>query len=372
MNQKKKLIIFGSSVAYGEGAENNNGWASILGENLLDNWEMINQSVCGNRAKHLLKRVHDDVVALQPDAVIIAISLGNEGLVYPFKTYRYNRFIRGIKELIQIFISNHIIPIVTNIYPNDYYKKTEYSYMERMNIELDALGVHVVNVSGTVDDMSGKWIHGLAFDSGHPNNQGHLEMSTAFPSAMFDTLEREDPSYRFPTHPLNISSYVGFRLLPAKDIRSFTMVLDVQPTSNGVFVTIDNQYSLVWSNGILLCNESPLYRPIVALNTYQVVISYHPYTQRGAIYVECSSVLEFTSIDLTTKDLQFNTAHANYYNIRLFRGRLSKRMRSHIYDGQVFHSSMEFYAVNLPDATDTGIENGLHTNTTIQLLNDEE
>ena len=123
---KKKLIIFGSSVAYGEGAKNNQGWADIISNKYLKSeWEVINKSVCGNRVKHLLNRVNKDVLNLYPDAVIIAISLGNEGLTRPFKKCRYNRFIKGIKKLLDLFYNNKIIPIITIIYPNNYYNNVE-------------------------------------------------------------------------------------------------------------------------------------------------------------------------------------------------------------------------------------------------------
>lgn len=65
----KRIICFGNSITYGEGAESGSDYPSLLGK--LVNNEVINSGICGNTTFDALGRIDRDVLEKKPYLVIV-------------------------------------------------------------------------------------------------------------------------------------------------------------------------------------------------------------------------------------------------------------------------------------------------------------
>jgi len=132
----RKIAIFGSSVANGTGDESGQeGYAGLL-RALLEprGWEIVNRSRGGDNTKLLMSRFAPNgeaepgtrfLLPVEPGYVLIALSLGNEGIRAAegtaAKDALLDQFTRGIKALIDRSRSEGIVPVVTLCYTrNDF------------------------------------------------------------------------------------------------------------------------------------------------------------------------------------------------------------------------------------------------------------
>ena len=77
-----KIVVIGSSVARGHKAWLLNGWVTQLGQTLQQTYghQLVNVAEVGANVNRAIARFTSVVTPEQPDIVIIALSLGNEGL----------------------------------------------------------------------------------------------------------------------------------------------------------------------------------------------------------------------------------------------------------------------------------------------------
>ena len=195
-NSHMKLVIFGSSVASGAGAEDSHGWAYRL-QRVLEkrNWTVVNKSVGGDTTTKLLARFNRDLLTEKPDAVIIALSLANEGLASS-PTEAYARYVRNLRKLVQLCRKHGILPVISSCYPNNAYTQIHYDFIRRFNAELDTWPVASIDFLGAVDAGDGHWQADCWKDGAHPNDRGHEEMFYSISPSLFDSLI--DPDCAFP------------------------------------------------------------------------------------------------------------------------------------------------------------------------------
>jgi len=192
------LLVFGSSVAKGwngGGAVTNGsfefGYAGRLTPVLEETgWSVTNGSVGGNNTASLLARFDTDAVPVDPDVILIGLSLANEGLLSnPDSEAVLESFRSGMTNLIYRSRTNGFYPMVTLAYPNNVYTTNHYAYVKRMNLIMNAWDVPSVNLLGPLDDGSGRWATGYWSDDGHPNTVGHEEMFHAIVPSLFDAIQ---------------------------------------------------------------------------------------------------------------------------------------------------------------------------------------
>jgi lysophospholipase L1-like esterase len=162
-------------------------------------WTFENVSIAGNDTADLRGRFDPDVTrqylapktpGAEPEYVLIALSMGNEGLATTtdpesvLTTYR-----TGMLDLIQKCRDRGYYPIVTLVYSNGDYTLEKYGHVRRMNLEMNGWDVPSINLLGALDDGEGRWADGFFFDDGHPNFLGHAELFHAIPPTLFDALE---------------------------------------------------------------------------------------------------------------------------------------------------------------------------------------
>jgi len=253
-----KLVIFGSSVARGAGATNDYGWAAMLKAKLeKGDWTVVNKSVGGDTTTKLAARFECDLLSEEPDMVILALSLGNEGIMGD-STAVYRQYVRNMRKLVQRCRRHRIIPIVSNCYPNGNYEKEHYDCLRRFNETLNTWSVAGLDFLGAIDDGYGRWPDGTWTDAGHPNSLGHEEMFHAIPLSLFDNLI--DEYYPLPETGKGGVQCGGspadtpcLRYAPDSSMHSFSLVFSVRPLETpppgAVIAAVDGCRVVMGPNG---------------------------------------------------------------------------------------------------------------------------
>lgn len=196
----QKLMVYGSSVAKGyhgpgsPGYTNGSfalGYAGRLTPALeASGWLVTNASVGGNSTTDALARFDTDAIPVDPDIILIGLSMGNEGLATsPDSDGTFESFRSGMTNLIYRSRTNGFYPAVTLNYPNNLYDISDYGYIKRMNLLINTWDVPSVNLLGAIDDGTGQWADGYWTDSAHPNPTGYREMYAAFVPSLFDAIQ---------------------------------------------------------------------------------------------------------------------------------------------------------------------------------------
>lgn len=198
-----RITVIGSSVPYGSGATNDYGYMQRLAD-ALESYTVTNVSIGGNNTWAVIDRFYRDVIPTDPDIVIVALSLGNEGLHEATdKAALTDQYIANMLRLANMIHQIGAKPILTGAYPRNDYTATDYKYLKQTNQILENSKVPYLNLLGAIDDGAGHWKDGMWWDSGHPNDVGHESMFRAIPLSLFDNLTygedlapmKVDPSY---------------------------------------------------------------------------------------------------------------------------------------------------------------------------------
>ncbi|MFN6481405.1 MULTISPECIES: DUF1796 family putative cysteine peptidase [unclassified Nostoc] len=186
-----KIVVIGSSVALGHKAWFLKGWVWLLAQALQQKYghKLINVSEVGANVSRTIARFNSVVTPEQPDIVIIALSLGNEGLAYcPPRERRavQRRFENGLQQLLKMTRDIGAIPILGGVYPNGDYSLEHYWLLRDTHNRMLSWGVVVLDWLAAVDDGQGRWKAGISFDPAHPNTIGHNLMYQQIDQHLFD------------------------------------------------------------------------------------------------------------------------------------------------------------------------------------------
>ncbi|MCC5599983.1 DUF1796 family putative cysteine peptidase [Nostoc favosum] len=205
--ERLKIVVIGSSVALGHKAWFLKGWVWLLAEALQQKYghQLVNVSEVGANVSRTIARFGSVVTPEQPDIVIIALSLGNEGLAYcPPHERRavQRRFESGLQQLVKMTRDIGAIPILGGVYPNGDYSQEHYWLIRDTHNRMLSWGVTVLDWLATVDDGQGRWKAGISFDPAHPNTIGHSLMYQQIDQHLFDIdkdeLAKEKQRFRQP------------------------------------------------------------------------------------------------------------------------------------------------------------------------------
>lgn len=189
--QGLKIVIIGSSVATGCNAWLLQGWASQL-EQVLHNQfghQVINLSELGAQVSRTIDRFPLEVVPTTPDMVIVALSLGNEGLAYCAPHERravQRRFESGLQQLVKMIREIGALPLLGGVYPNDDYSPEHGWLLHDTHNRMLTWGVPIFDWLEVLDDGQGRWQTGLSTDAAHPNSEGHHRMFEAIDLRLFN------------------------------------------------------------------------------------------------------------------------------------------------------------------------------------------
>jgi lysophospholipase L1-like esterase len=202
-----KIMVIGSSVAMGCSAWLLNGWANRLGQALKEQYghQLINRSHLGANVTSTIERFAAVVVPEKPDIVIIALSLGNEGLAYCRPHDRravQRRFESGLLQLIQMTKDLGAVPILGGLYPHGDYTPEHNWLLRDTYIRMQTWQVPILDWLDSLDNGYGRWQSHLYLDAAHPNTLGHELMLKAIDLQLFDPANlknRYSQSYPAPT-----------------------------------------------------------------------------------------------------------------------------------------------------------------------------
>ncbi|MEH2368684.1 DUF1796 family putative cysteine peptidase [Nostoc sp.] len=202
-----KIVVIGSSVALGHKAWFLQGWVWLLAQALQQKYghQLVNVSEVGANVSRTSARFPWFVTPEKPDIVIIALSLGNEGLAYCSPHERravQRRFESGLQQLVKMTRDIGAIPILGGVYPNDDYSLEHYRLIRDTHKRMLSWGVTVLDWLAAVDDGQGRWKAGTSFDPAHPNTVGHSLMYQQIDHHLFDIdkdeLAKEKQSFQQP------------------------------------------------------------------------------------------------------------------------------------------------------------------------------
>jgi lysophospholipase L1-like esterase len=191
-----KIVVIGSSVAVGHNAWLFNGWAKRLGQRLKEKYDhqLVNVSKLGSTVGSTLDRFNAVVTPEQPDIVIIALSLGNEGLAHCAPQARraaQRRFESGLQQLIKLTRQLGARPMLGAVYPHGDYTPEHYALLQDTHQRMLTWGVPILDWLGALSDRQGRWKPDLSFDPAHPNSQGHRLMYHAIDLSLFQIDKAE-------------------------------------------------------------------------------------------------------------------------------------------------------------------------------------
>ena len=186
----KKVLVIGSSVAMGCSAWLLKGWASHLESALQEKYghKLINRSQLGANVTSTIERFAAVVVPEKPDIVVIALSLGNEGLAYCRPHDRravQRRFESGLLQLIKMTQDIGAIPIIGGLYPHNDYSPEHNWLLRDTHARMLQWDVGMLDWLDILDNGYGKWKSGTWLDVAHPNSLGHKLMFEAIALDLF-------------------------------------------------------------------------------------------------------------------------------------------------------------------------------------------
>lgn len=108
-----KVVFFGDSIT--KAGSNPDGYISLLQQNVLQAWEVINAGQGGNKITDLLERVNADVLAHKPTCVVVNIGINDIWHAYQgYGGTSLDKFIEYYQMLIDVLNdSNRVILLCT-------------------------------------------------------------------------------------------------------------------------------------------------------------------------------------------------------------------------------------------------------------------
>ncbi len=227
-----KIVVLGSSVALGCSAWLLQGWAWHLGRALQHHYghQLVNVSELGANVSTTIARFSRVVTPEQPDIVIIALSLGNEGLASSAPRHHRDlqrRFENGLQQLVKMTRELGAYPILGSVYPNGDYTPEHYGLLQETHQRLLTWGLPVLDWFAALEDGQGRWKAGIAFDAAHPNTKGHRLMYAAIDLTLFHRTKADLAAQQHAQPPEALPLYQdnwGFHVFVCKTEQSLRLL----------------------------------------------------------------------------------------------------------------------------------------------------
>lgn len=263
-----RISVMGSSVANGEGAEGNQGYAYMYGQ-LLQNRHLQGESenpfytsgisINGNNTVNLLNR-YSELTHEFGRYVIFGVSLGNEGIHGAADQDKvFNQFRDNMQTLISKAREQGKIPVIMNNYTRGDFNAEDYAWIRKMNLLINEWDVPSINLLGAIDNGKGNWADGYQHgdDIYHPSTDGHREFFFAIPPSLFDALHAGKPMpARSRGNSFTVNPDGKIEFTPENTVHAFTLALGLNELPQGIFATIstaDGNITLAASGESLTC-----------------------------------------------------------------------------------------------------------------------
>ena len=354
-----RITVIGSSVANGQGADNNEGYAFMLGELLGDrysnalsdnNFYTSGVAINGNNSTDVLNRF-DDLINNHGSYAILGLGLGNEGIhgaTNPDAVYL--QWKTNILQLVDQINAEGKIAVVTNNYPRGDYNATDYAYVRQMNLEMQQWNVPTVNFLGAVDNCegNGQWASGYQVDGDiyHPTTAGHGEFMHAFVPSLFDAIKagKEQPTRAAITQGTVLNAQQTLSLAPEDQAHSFTFAISIKTNTSCTPITLH------------FANGSTRNISISTLQAdgawHQYAVCYYYATGRIFTYADGLSVATDDVADLELASIEVSGAEIEVADMFFYRSGMNSDEIEALNEGKMLKSSLEVYAPLTNGATD--------------------
>ncbi|RYY20199.1 MAG: hypothetical protein EOO36_03955 [Cytophagaceae bacterium] len=243
-----KIVFFGSSVPFGQGATGKYGYPSRYARLLAQRaaagqgapWATANISIPGDNTLKVLARWARDLPPQNGRYVVYALALGNEG-IHGGGQPKFDQFRANMQVLLAQARAAGLVPVVANSYTRNDYTAEDYAYIRQMNLLLHIWAVPTVNLLGAVDDGQGHWAAGYFDDALHPNDRGHAELAHAWVPSLFDALRAGKPRPQYQaTSGINLRKATSLRFVPEALVHPFTQVISFRTAGVGALLTLQD------------------------------------------------------------------------------------------------------------------------------------
>lgn len=198
----RTVLVLGSSVAAGQAAHSGGGWADLLEAALIkhygDGYRLLNAAMGGANTGATALYAQSVGRDLNPDIVIIALGLANEGLPWVSEEREVSKlsesFLDGLRSIADVVRNRwgHDITIVYGgVYPfglgegGPCYDDQQRRALRKVDDAMSRWKEPVIPFLKTSGDDLCRWHPGTAVDVGHPNNIGHRRMFDAIDISIF-------------------------------------------------------------------------------------------------------------------------------------------------------------------------------------------
>ncbi len=362
-----KIVYFGSSVPYGQGATNLMGYTSLFSDILKNrvsesgnSWKTVNISVGGDNTLRLMNRYKTDLLPQKGKYVVFALALGNEG-IHERGQPMFDQFEKNLKILIDRAKADGYVPVVTNTYTRNDYNEKDYHFIKKMNLLIHSWDVPSINLLGAVDDLSGKWVNGFWADWAHPNDAGHAEMSYTIVPSLFEALERNKPLPKMVKgSSLKLSKTrspsKAMSFTPEHIVHPFTTTISFKTSRPGTLLQLDEVAGTgeiaIDKNGLLVYSsaKSGVIKGITKVNDNKWhKLSLTHYYAKSISMLYCDSTLEgtlkerlvTTGVKIGGKDRPKKLAYKNWL---FYRSAMNIDEIRYLAKDSLLKSSLELYA----------------------------
>lgn len=363
-----KISVMGSSVANGQGATNNRGYAYMYGE-LLDQrfrtqesrlpWYTSGISVNGNNTLNLLAR-YNDLIHNCGKYVMFGVSLGNEGIHGATDQQAiYNQFRDNMQTLIRKAREDGKYPVMMNNYTRGDFEASDYEYVKQMNLLIHEWDLPSINLLGAIDNGSGRWADGYqnGSDIYHPTTDGHREFAYAMVPSLFDAIEagKSQPA-RTSGGFYSLSNQRVIEFTPEATVHPFTLSFKIKATTDGMIASFANGSNatgtLKIEDGVLVY-QSPSAGTVkgtvnITDNQWHVVSLTHYYAQgRTLLYTDkalSGELAEKLTVGKFIIGDNVSTNERTFSELFFYRSAMAQEEIEALCDGRMLKSSLEIYA----------------------------
>lgn len=363
-NKKVNVTFFGSSVCKGAGAEDNHGYAHQLFHNNnsinTEKFKYFNASTGGDNTLRVERfdRLTKKLYPTNPNIVVIGLSLGNEGIGYPTNEIGRERIVEQFRSrLLTMADSLHnqgMQPVIVNCYANTFFNDAQYNSTKKMNRIINTWDYPSINVLGTIDDGTGKWVDGFVNDPWHPSYEGHTEMSYAFVPSLFEAITQGkktpkldwNPSFYTLKNEKAVTEALSFNV--EHTMHSFSISFKFKGvkdgsiagfTANGERSEISTDFYYAKYKGL-----KEIYPKHQAKNWNHVVLSHNYANQRTQFFLNGKLVGEVKE-QLSPSEIHFGgTAETmDIKDVCIYRSSLNEDEAQDLFENKFIQSSLEFY-----------------------------
>jgi lysophospholipase L1-like esterase len=376
---KEKVLFIGSSTTEGNGASKlEKTWFKIIEEKLGQDYKCYFRGIGGNKTIDVINRFYKDVAPIQPDFVIIQLTIGNEGIYSNSdKTKIYHQFKENMIKIINMVKQIGATPIVIGQAPTKNYNDLYYKYGLKITEEIASMGVHVIDLMGNLAKENGKPFDQVMNDNLHYNDLGQEYIVNAFPPTLLKKAKIQEggflkeqngyirlgnelytdlPIYFEPDEPLkNFTFFCWFRyakpnhgVVPsnASGVVSFN-------NSDRLYVVSgnENEWRLTNNSG---SGDSKFNSTEIQWNKWiSLAISYHAEDNQYIVYCNGREIGRYTAdVGVLTKltlagreGAELKTLrNADFKNVLLYRTRLNAQQIKRLHEGEYLQMSMELFA----------------------------